>query len=122
VNATHANDFSIDLDKMFLNIRTQGLGSVVGTSLETTSYDIAYSYGPSDNCDEDHRMFEFKVAKSEFPDLDDDFFYLSISGYGTMAIEGTNWWVYPNSAYNYPALFNYATSQEHFQTFDMSVT
>jgi len=121
-DAFDSTAFEIEIDKISLKLTTENMQTVLGTSLEPTNYAIAYSYGSSDNCEEDHRMFEFKVAKSEFPVLEDDFFYISVSGYGTMALEYTNYWVYPQYAYPSPAIYAYANNREHFLALDMSIT
>ena len=65
---------------------------------------------------------KFKIAKSEFPILSDEIFYVSVSGYGTMAIEDTNYWVYPNFGYPLPHIFSSVSDKHHFLPFDMSIT
>jgi hypothetical protein len=116
------NPFEITFDKISLVLSAEDMGTVLGNTIATGNYDIAYSYGPSENCIEDHRMFEFKIAKAEFPVLDDEFLYLYIGGYGTMAIENTNFWVYPK--YGYPISPIVASVDEYydFLKLDMSIT
>ena len=65
-------------------------------------------------------MFEFKIAKAEFPPLADEFLYLRISGYGTMAIAGTNYWVYPMYGFPLPPMYSDVYDSDAFLTFDMS--
>ncbi len=122
VNASYPTNFELQIDKLSLKFRTQSLGSVIGTTIGSGNYDIAYSYGPSENCPEDHRMFEFKIAKAEFPVLENDLLYLNIAGYGTMAMMGTNFWMHPIYGYPAPPLYSSIIDKGQFLTLDMSIT
>ena len=110
------------IDKLSLKFTTINVGSIVGTTIASSNYDIAFSYGPSENCAEDHRMFEFKVAKSEFPPLPDEMLYLNLAGYGTMLMTGTNYWVYPVYDFPIPPIFSSIDNRFEFLAFDMSIT
>ncbi len=114
--------YEFKIDKISLKFTIDEIDSIVGTSIATANYDIAYSYGPSANCDEDHRMFEFKVAKSEYPVLADDMLYLNLAGYGTMMMTGTNYWVYPVYDFPIPPLYYAIDNHFEFITLDMSIT
>jgi len=95
VNATNPTSFELYLNRMSFKLNMDRVDTTLGTSLSSENYQVAFSYRPSDNCAEDHRMFEFRVAKSEFPVVEDDMLYVNVAGYGTMGMEGTNWWSYP---------------------------
>ncbi len=122
VNASHSTGYELQIDKLNLKFTSYALGYVVGNSIASGNYEIAYSYGPSENSPEDHRMFEFKIAKAEFPTLDDEFLYLNIAGYGTLAMEGTNFWMYPMNGDPMPPVQSSITDYRQFAKFDMSIT
>ncbi|MBN2154696.1 MAG: hypothetical protein JW776_01450 [Candidatus Lokiarchaeota archaeon] len=122
-NATDPTAYDLKIDKLSLRITsTQLIYAIVGNTIALGNYDIAYSYGPSENCGEDHRIFEFKMAKSEFPVLEDDMLYINVCGYGTMALVGSNYWLYP--MYGYPGVPLYSALDEvnDFLPLDMSIT
>ena len=114
--------FEIEIDKLSLKFTTDELHYIVGTSIDNENYDIAYTFGSSDNCAENHRMFEFKIAKSEFPPLEDEFLYLNIAGYGTLMLIGTNYWMYPIFGYPFPPTVVSLSNRLQFITLDMSIT
>ncbi len=63
------------------------------------NYDIAWSYGPTENNASDHRSFEFKIPKSELEgyEMETDLGIIA-GGYGTLASwPGTHRWVFANS-------------------------
>ncbi|MHA1198398.1 MAG: hypothetical protein ACTSQF_03505 [Candidatus Heimdallarchaeaceae archaeon] len=119
-DAANPTGYEFLIDKISLKFTISEIYSIVGTSLASANYDIAYSYGPSDKCAEDHRMFEFKVAKSEFPALADEVLYLNLAGYGTMLMTGTNYWVYPVYDFPIPPVYYAVDNQFEFITLDMS--
>jgi len=121
-DVANPTNFEMEIDKLSLKFTTDDFSSIVGNTIGNGNYDIAYGYGPSDNCAEDHRMFEFKIAKSEFPTLDDEMLYLNLAGYGTMMIAGTNYWVYPAFGFPIPPLYYSIDDKTEFLTFDMSIT
>jgi hypothetical protein len=60
------------------------------------NYDIAWSFGPSENNASDHRSFEFKIPKSELEgyEMDTDLGIIT-GGYGTLAtFPNTHNWVF----------------------------
>lgn len=114
--------FSIDIDKIELKFTTEDMDSIVGNSIASGNYDIAYSYGTSENCAEEHRIFEFKIAKAEFPVLANEMLYISVAGYGTMSIANTNYWVYPIYGFPVPPLFYSQDQTLDFLPLDMSIT
>lgn len=115
--------FEMKFDKLSLRLTTSiYLSYIVGNSITNTSYDLAYSYGPSAMCEENHRMFEFKIAKSEFPTLADEFLYLNVAGYGTMIMENTNYWVYPTFGFPLSPIIASIDDKQEFLKFDMSIT
>jgi len=63
------------------------------------NYEIAWSYGPTENNASDHRSFEVKIPKSELEgyEMDTDLGII-VGGYGTLASwPGTHRWVFANS-------------------------
>jgi hypothetical protein len=66
-------------------------------------------------------MFEFSIAKSEFPEMPDDKLYVMVGGYGTMSLVGTNYWAYPGDNNNNP-LVNFPEHMSDFVCLDMSST
>lgn len=116
------NPFEIQFDKISLILTTETMATVLGNTIANGNYDIAFSYGPSDNCIEDHRQFEFKIAKAEFPVLDTDILYLMIGGYGTMAIENTDFWLYPKYGYPLSPILSSVDEFYDFLALDMSIT
>jgi hypothetical protein len=62
-------------------------------------YDIAWSFGPSDNNASDHRQFEIKIPKSELEGYDADTdLGIIVGGYGTLvSFPNTHNWVYANN-------------------------
>ena len=114
--------FNIQFDRLSLRFTINDIWSIVGNSIGAGNYEIAYSYGSSENCLEDHRMFEFKIAKSEFPALEDETLYLNIAGYGTMMMVGTNYWAYPIYDFPIPPIFSSLDNKYEFLTLDMSMT
>ncbi len=114
--------YELQIDKLSLKITGGDIASIVGNTVASGNYDIAYTYGSSENCAEDHRIFEFKIAKSEFPPLDDEFLYLNVAGYGTMAIVGTNYWMYPLYGYPLPPVYWSISDSHAFLALDMSIT
>jgi hypothetical protein len=114
--------YEIQFDKLSLKIHGGDIASIIGNTTANGNYEIAHGYGASDNCAEAHRMFEFKIAKSEFPTLDDEMLYLNVAGYGTMAIAGTNYWMHPISGWPIPPLYESLYSKSQFLALDMSIT
>jgi len=120
-NTTYPTNYKLFIDKMALRIRTTSIITLIDNSIEAGNYDIAYTFGSSVNCPEPHRMFEFKIAKSEFPVYEEeDVLYLFVAGYGTMSLLGTNYWAYPGSSNDNP-FFNPPLSNNNFLKLDMSV-
>ncbi|MBK5114690.1 MAG: hypothetical protein KGD59_05065 [Candidatus Heimdallarchaeota archaeon] len=121
VNATYPTAYELNIDYLALRMRTTPLITLIENTISQGNYDLAWSYGSSVKCIEDHRMFEFKIAKSEFPDLNDDMLYLFVAGYGTMSFIGTNFWAYPGDSNDNP--FNgFVDEYSNFLAFDMSIT
>ncbi len=120
VNGTDPTAYNIEIDSLDLKLYTDTIDSVYGNSIAPGNYEIAYSYGPSGNCAEDHRIFEFRIAKSEFPVTPDDMLYVSVSGYGTMSIENTNYWLYPIYGWPMPHLYYSPDGKMDFLSLDMS--
>lgn len=68
-----------------------------------SDFDIAWTFGPSENNASDHRMFEFKIPKSELEgyEMDTDL-GLFIGGYGTLsAWPNTHNWLLGNGTVSY---------------------
>lgn len=122
VNGTYPTNYSISIDKLALKFVTTNYYTTLGSTIAPANYDIAWSYGPSENCIEDHRMFEFRIAKTEFPNVNDDMLYLSVAGYGTMMLVGTNYWQYPVFGYPITPIDYFINDHNDFLAFDMSST
>ena len=114
--------YEIQFDKLSLKITGGDIASLIGSTVAESNYELAFSFGSSDNCEDGHRMFEFKIAKSEFPDLDDDFLYLNVAGYGTMMMAGSNYWMYPFYDFPIPPMFDDLNNKLEFLVLDMSAT
>lgn len=122
VNGTYPTDYVLNIDNLALKFTTTNYYTTIGSTVAPANYEIAWSYGPSENCVEDHRMFEFRIAKAEFPNVGDDMLYVSIAGYGTMMIVGTNYWQYPVFGYPMTPLMNFINDDNDFLAFDLSST
>jgi hypothetical protein len=122
VNASFPTDYELHIDNMALKFTTTNYYTTIGSTVAPANYDIAWSYGPSENCVEDHRMFEFRIAKTEFPNVGDDMLYLNVAGYGTMMITGTNFWQYPVFGYPMTPIAAFINDHNDFLAFDMSFT
>ena len=115
--------FKTSFDRMMINSIMANSSNYLGTNYVITqpfstlkNYDIAWSFGPSENNATDHRTFEFKIPKSELEGYETDTdLGVIVGGYGTLsAWPNTHNWVlqdgtdtgilYPNSTayYYYP--------------------
>ncbi|MFX0082093.1 MAG: hypothetical protein ACFE94_10105 [Candidatus Hodarchaeota archaeon] len=94
----HSNPFTINLDILtfafFLN--ASNWPGLVGWPLSSIkNYQIEWGFGPSPGNTTDHRMFEISIPKSELERYKSNTeLGIVVGGYGTMAIVGTNWWVF----------------------------
>jgi hypothetical protein len=125
LNVTDPTEYEIYIDQLEFRITTSSnFATTTGASVNEGNYDVSYAFGSSDMCGEDHRMFEIRIAKSEFPDLSDDMLFVNVAGYGTMAIADSNYWVYPQSDIGIMAspLFEFYDDSIDFLRFDMSIT
>ncbi|MHA1630362.1 MAG: hypothetical protein ACTSXO_12375 [Candidatus Heimdallarchaeota archaeon] len=104
LNATYPTAYKLNIDKLTFRIRTMRLYTIFRNTISNGNYDLAYSFGPSANCPEPHRMFEFRISKSEFPTFPEDYLYIIVAGYGTMSLANTNYWSYPGGIYFNPIL------------------
>lgn len=120
-NATYPTAYELNIDYLALRIRTTYITTLIENTISQGNYDIAWSYGSSAKCSEDHRMFEFKIAKSEFPVLEDEMLYLFVAGYGTMSFIGTDFWAYPGDSNDNP-FTGFIDEYNNFLVFDMSIT
>lgn len=120
-NATHPTAFKLNMDYLALRMRTTSIVTLIENTITDGNYDIAYSYGSSVMCSEDHRMFEFNISKSEFPVLEDEMLYLFVAGYGTMSFVGTEFWAYPGDSNDNP-FQGFIENYDNFLAFDMSIT
>lgn len=99
-------DFTVMIDKLCIGVRTSGIDAYSDTSIATANYNVEFSYGASDNSAVPHRMYEIRVAKSEFPTNGDGNLYVYFAGYGTMAMSGIDLWFYPYSLYSFVSLLS----------------
>ena len=122
LNGTDDASFSLDVEKLWLEIdTTDSFYAVVDTTVEESNYDLKWTFGPSENCAVPHRMFECRISKTEFPDAPDDTLFLALAGYGTMALEGTNYWETPLDLDNQVILFSNLESLSDLHRLDMSL-
>jgi hypothetical protein len=125
LNSTAPAAYEVYIDKASLSISTKDHDSYVDTTVDSDNYDLAWGYGPSPNIEAEHRMYEFRVAKSEFPVLDPsmpDMLNVFIAGYGTLALEDTDFWIYPQTMEGYLASMftGFPISDRQFVSFDMA--
>jgi hypothetical protein len=104
----HTNPFMINLDILnfafFLN--ASNWAGLVGRPLSSIkNYQIEWGFGVSPGNSTDHRMFEISIPKSELERYKSNReLGIVVGGYGTMAIIGTNWWVFSNVSHYIPYL------------------
>jgi hypothetical protein len=78
--------------------------------------EIGVGFGPSALNSTDHRQFEFKIPKSELEHYDsNEELGIIVGGYGTLAFEDSDYWVYAGRNYT----IDYDFSDEYFY-FDMN--
>ena len=103
----YANDtspFMTQIDNLLLrpyynSTNTKGTVSFPYTSIN--NFDIEWSFGPSTNNASNHRMYEFRIPKSQLEHYDpDESLGIQVGGYGTMAFPNTQWWVFSNTDIN----------------------
>ena len=124
-NGTDPTAFEIYIDQMEFKINTNlNFDTTRGTSLNAGNYDVKYSFGSSEMCLENHRMYEIRIAKSEYPVLEDDMLYLNIAGCGSMVTTDSNYWTYPLSDEGMLSgpMFQFYDDDSDFLRFDMSIT
>ena len=123
-NSTDPQAFDVYINKLTFRMSVMDVRTTTGTSISPGNYDVAFRYGSSVNCAEEHRMFEFRVAKSEFPVVDHNKLYVNVAGYGTMGMEGSNYWMYPgiNEFIFGGPLFRYYSESDDFLILDMGST
>jgi hypothetical protein len=121
-NDTHDASYKLFIDHLSLKLTPWMYLSTIGNTINPGNYDLAWGYGTSPMCSENHRIFEFKIAKSEFPVLDDEKLYICVAGYGTMALEGTNYWKYPPYGVQQNPMYEFLDDLNDFVMFDMSIT
>jgi len=94
----HTDAFTLNLDVLNFWISLNDTNSVGLVGMPVSSiknYQIDWGFGPSPANSTDHRMFEISIPTSEleryksYKELG-----IIVGGYGTMAIVGTNWWVF----------------------------
>ncbi|MBD3353652.1 MAG: hypothetical protein GF364_19365 [Candidatus Lokiarchaeota archaeon] len=96
LNSTDDTSFEIFIERMSLDIYFNNimLNNYWDTSVSSSNYEISYTFDKSPNCEIAHRMFEYRVSKSEFPSNTNKLFVF-LAGYGTAAVEGSDFWTFP---------------------------
>ncbi len=103
MNGVNDLPFNTSFDFMQYDIYVNQTTSIGGSSLypytSISNYDIAWSYGPTENNASDHRSFEIKIPKSELEGYEMDTpLGIIVGGYGTLSSwPGTHNWVFANS-------------------------
>lgn len=91
---------SYDYNYIYFNYnRTSDIGQYSAYPYSTIqSYDIEWSFGPSENNATDHRQFEIKIPKTELEGYETETdLGIIVGGYGTLvSFPNTNNWVYAN--------------------------
>ena len=125
LNVTNPSEFEIYIDQLEFKIGTNlDFDTTRGTSLNPGNYDVSYSFGSSEMCVEEHRMFEIRFSKSEYPNLVNEMLYVNIAGCGTTATTDSNYWTYPltDGGMLSSSLFQFYDDDSDFLRFDMSIT
>jgi len=103
LNGVSTVPFNSSYDYLRFNVyfnATQFVGDHSAYAYTTIQdYDIAWSYGPSENNASDHRQFEVKIPKSELEGYETDTdLGIIVGGYGTLIqFPNTHNWVYANN-------------------------
>lgn len=120
--ASNAAPFRLEFETIRYEIITTGRsyisnGGVAYPYSSIKNYDIAFDFGPSANNASNHRMFEFRIPKTEFEGYSSDKpLGVIVGGYGTLAAwPNTHNWVYANTEttgipFEYSAEYNYYDS------------
>jgi hypothetical protein len=95
-NGTNTN-FTVSLDRLSIGVRTTGYDGYADTSLPTTSYDVNYSRGSSDNQAALHRMYEIRISKARLSDTRLSIYIVGTFGTQSFAPSGIGMWFYPSS-------------------------
>ncbi|MHA2290286.1 MAG: Loki-CTERM sorting domain-containing protein [Promethearchaeota archaeon] len=103
----YANDtspFMTQIDSLHLTPYHNHSNSVATVTYPYTSinnYDIEWSFGPSANNASSHRMYEFRIPKSELEHYDpNEALGIQVGGYGTMSFPGKMYWVFSTTDIN----------------------
>ncbi len=106
-NELGGTPFDIQIDKISLEIDTEQYGTYNYTSIpDDDDYAVSHGFGPSPNSAEDHRMYEFKIAKTEFTSFINNELYVRILGAGGVDLDlgSTAYWFYPASLNEFVSL------------------
>jgi len=103
----YANDtspFMTQIDRLYFRPhynQSNSIATVLYPYTSINNFDIEWSFGPSANNASNHRMFEFRIPKSELEHYDpDESLGIQVGGYGTMSFIDTSWWVFSQSLIN----------------------
>jgi len=102
-NDSTAGEFQINIKTISFQVKF-GRDNIILKHSSIESYDIAYTFGKSPNCNASHRMFELAIPKSELELYDpDEKLGIFIAGYGTLSIEYyPQWWYGASGSWFYP--------------------
>lgn len=94
----HTGSFITNLNKLYFYVHMNATSPPFPINFPYSSiknYQIAWSFGPSPGNSTDHRMFEISIPKSELEHFKSNReLGIVVGGYGTMYINGTNWWCF----------------------------
>ncbi|TFF93816.1 MAG: hypothetical protein EU543_02735 [Promethearchaeota archaeon] len=94
-NNSAAFKYSIhSLRFIIISNETTNAGGIDYPYTSLINEDVKWSFGPSPENATDHRMFEIRIAKSEFTQYDPNKgIGIIVGGYGTLSFPDTNYWV-----------------------------
>lgn len=94
----HTDSFITNLNILNFRLYMNSTNPLISIGLPFSSiknYEIEWSFGPSPGNSTDHRMFELSIPKSELEHFKSNReLGIVVGGYGTMYINGTNWWCF----------------------------
>lgn len=102
----HTDSFITNLNKLHFNVHLNNSIAplpIWAAYSSIKNYQIDWGFGPSLGNSTDHRMFEISIPKSELEHFKSNReLGIVVGGYGTMAIKGTNYWVFSKVDYYIP--------------------
>lgn len=102
-NGVHTAPFNVSFDYMRLYMNHNDTNPIATGSLDypwstIDDFDVSWDFGPSENNETYHRMFEFRIPKTQLENYTSNSdLGVIVGGYGTLAAwPNTHYWVYSN--------------------------